>query len=89
MQKCCETQTFLDALPTAVHLFEALHLGRSNLQFRKDRGKTKKVWPSKLLVLKLRIFSFDEREAFAYSRNDNFSSTQLHDPYGVGKLSIS
>ena len=51
--------------------------------------KTKKIWPSKLLVLKLIIFSFDEREAFAYSRNDTFSSTQLHDPYGVGKLSIS
>ena len=59
------------------------------MQFRKDRGKTKKIWPSKLLGLKLRIFSLDEREAFAFSRNDNFSSTQLHNPYGVGKLSIS
>ena len=35
-------------------------------------GKTKKIWPSKLLGLKLRIFSLDEREAFAFSRNDNF-----------------
>ena len=52
-------------------------------------GKTKKIWPSKLLGLKLRIFSLDEREAFAFSRNDNFSSTQLHDPYGVRKFSIS
>ena len=51
--------------------------------------KTKKIWPSKLLGLKLRIFSLDEHEAFAFSRNDNFSSAQLHDPYGVGKLSIS
>ena len=32
---------------------------------------------------------FDEREAVAFSRNDNFSSTHLHDPYGIGKLSIS
>ena len=52
-------------------------------------GKTKKIWPSKVLGLKLRFFSLDEGEAFAYSRNDNFSSTQLHDLYGVGKLSIS
>ena len=59
------------------------------MQFRKDRGKTKNIWPSKLLGLKLRIFSLDECEAFAVSRNDNFCSTQLHDPYGVGKLSIS
>ena len=51
--------------------------------------KTKKIWPSKLLGLKLRIFSLDEREAFAFSRNDIFPSTQLHNPYGVGKLSIS
>ena len=58
------------------------------MQFKKDRGKMAKIWPSKLLLLKLRIFSLDEREAFAYRRNDNFSSTQLHDPYGVGKLSI-
>ena len=28
-------------------------------------------------------------EAFVYSRNNNLSLTQLHDPYGVGKLSIS
>ena len=60
------------------------------MQFRKDRGKTKEICPSKLLGLKLRIFSLNERElAFAFSRNDNFSSTQLHNPYGVGKLSIS
>ena len=59
------------------------------MQFRKDRGKMKDIWPSKLLGLKLRIFTLDEREAFAFSRNDNFSSTQLHNPYGVGKLSIS
>ena len=59
------------------------------MHFRKGRGKTKKIWPSKLLVLKLRMFSFNEHEAFAYSPNDNFSSTQLHDPYGIGKLSIS
>ena len=59
------------------------------MQFRKDRGKTKKIWPSKLLGLKLRIFSLDERGAFVFSGNDNFSSTQLHNPYGVGKLSIS
>ena len=31
--------------------------------------------------------ALDEREAFAYSRNDNFSSTQLHGPYTVGKAS--
>ena len=52
-------------------------------------GKMKKIWPSKLLGLKLRTFALDEREAFAFSRNDNFSSTQLHDLYGAGKLSIS
>ena len=59
------------------------------MQCRKDSGKTTKIWPLKLLGLKLRIFSLDEREAFAFSRNDKFSSTQLHEPYGVGKLSIS
>ena len=58
------------------------------MQFRKDRGQDEKDM-AKLLGLKLRIFSLDEREAFAFSRNDNFSSTQLHNPYGVGKLSIS
>ena len=52
-------------------------------------GKTKNIWPSKLLGLKLRNFTLDEREAFAFSRNDNFSSMQLHNPYGIGKLSIS
>ena len=52
-------------------------------------GKTKKIWPSKLWGLKLRIFLLDEREAFAFSQNNDFSSTQLHHPYGVGKLSIS
>ena len=51
--------------------------------------KTKKIWLSKLFRRKLRIFQLVEREACAYRRNDNFSSTQLHDPYGVGKLSIS
>ena len=50
-------------------------------------GKTTKIWPLKLLGLKLRIFPLDEHEAFAFSRNDNFSATQLHD--GIGKLSIS
>ena len=59
------------------------------MQFRKDRGQDDKDMSFETLGLKLRIFMLDEREAFAFSRNDNFSSTQLHDPYGVGKLSIS
>ena len=59
------------------------------MQFRKDRGQDDKDMAFETLGLKLRIFSLDKREAFAFSRNDNFSSTQLLDPYSVGKLSIS
>ena len=33
--------------------------------------------------------ALDEREAFAYCRNGNFSSTQLHGLCAVGKASIS
>ena len=36
VQKCCEPQPFLDALPPAVRRFKALHKGSSNMQFRKD-----------------------------------------------------
>ena len=68
MQKCCETQPFLDALPPAVRRFKALHKGSSNMQFRKDRGQDEKIWPLKFLRLKVRIFSLDDREAFAFSR---------------------
>ena len=89
LQKCCEPQLLFDALPPAVHPFKALFREAQKCSLGRVGGKTKKIWPSKLLVLKLRIFPFDEREAFAYSRNNNFSSTQLHDVYGVGKLSIS
>ena len=51
--------------------------------------KTKKIQLSKLLGPKLRIFLLDECEACAYRQKENFSSMQLHDPYGVGKLSVS
>ena len=37
----------------------------------------------------LYLLSLTSVKAVAHIRNDNFSSTQLHDPYGVGKLSIS
>ena len=46
-------------------------------------GKTKKIWPLKLLGRSASV------RAFAYSRNDDFSSTQLHDPDGIEKPSIS
>ena len=58
------------------------------MQFGKDRGQDEKYMAFETFGAKLGIFSLNEREAFAFSRN-NFSSTQLHDPYGVGKLSIS
>ena len=54
------------------------------MQFRQDRPQDEK----KDMAFKT-FGALDEREAFACSRNDNFSSTQLHDPYGIGKLSIS
>ena len=41
------------------------------MQFRKDRGQDDKDMAFETLGLKLRIFSL-EREAFAFSRNDNF-----------------
>ena len=53
------------------------------MQFRQDRRQDEND-----MALET-FWALDEREAFAYSRNDNFSSTQLHDPYGIGKLSIS
>ena len=53
------------------------------MQFRQDRRQDEED-----MVFET-FWALDEREAFVYSRNDNFSSTQLHDPYGVGKLSIS
>ena len=59
------------------------------MQFRKDRGQDDRDMAFETLGLKLRIFLLDEREAFVFSRNDHFSLTQLHNPYGVGKLSIS
>ena len=53
------------------------------MRFRQDRRQDEKD-------IAVETFgALDEREAFAYSRNDNFTSTQLHDPYGIGKLLIS
>ena len=53
------------------------------MQFRQDRQQDEKDMAFKTSGV------LDEREAFAYGRNDNMSSMQLHDPYGVGKLSLS
>ena len=89
MQKCCETQPFFDTLPPAVRRFKALHKESSSMQFRKDSGQDEKDMAFETFGAKTKTFSLDEREAFAFSRNDNFSSTQLYNPYGVGKLSIS
>ena len=51
------------------------------MQFRQDRPQDEEDMAFEILGV------LDECEAFAYSRNDNFSSKQLHD-VGVGKLSI-
>ena len=53
------------------------------MQFRQDRLQAEKAMAFETSG------ALDEREAFAYSRKDNFASTQLHDAYGVGKASIS
>ena len=47
------------------------------MQFRQDRRQDEKDMAFETFGV------LDGLEAFAYSRNDNFSSTQLHDPYGV------
>ena len=44
------------------------------MQFRQDRRQDEKDMAFETFG------ALDEREAFAYSRNDNFSSTQLHGP---------
>ena len=53
------------------------------MQFRQDRPQDEKDMAFETSG------ALDECEAFAYSRNDIFSSTQLHDPFGIAKLSIS
>ena len=53
------------------------------MQFRKDRSQDENDMAFGT------IGALDEREAFMYSWNNNFSLTQLLYPYGVGKLSIS
>ena len=53
------------------------------MQFRQDRRQDEKDMAFETSG------ALDKREAFVYSMNDNFSSTQLHSPYVVGKASIS